>query len=71
MKTVKFTVMVVLFAGFLLSTASCGAEKYATEKRNLMLISKAEMPANKKYTETSKRKTNKVKTKKAKRKSLF
>lgn len=71
MKAVKYTVLILLFSGMVSLTTGCGAEKYATRKRNLMLISKAEMPNNSKYKEVTKRKTNKVKTNKAKRKSLF
>lgn len=68
MKIVKPILILILPAVML---AGCGAEKYAVEKRNLMLISKSEMPANRKYSEPGKRKTNKIKAGKTRRKSLF
>lgn len=71
MKTVKLTLLIALFSGMIVLTTGCGAQKYAAQKRNLMLISKSEMPNNSRYREVTNRKTNKVKTKRAKRKSLF
>jgi len=51
--------------------AGCGAEKFATQRRNFMMPKKSEMINNDKYKEAGKRKTNKVKLRKAKRKSLY
>jgi hypothetical protein len=57
---------------FLLGGAmACNAEKEATERRNLMMPKKSEMSRNSRYKEVEKRKTNKIKLKKSKRKSLF
>lgn len=58
---------VVLFSGMM----ACSAEKEATERRNLMMPKKSEMARNSRYKEVEKRKTNKVKLKKSKNKSLF
>lgn len=59
----------VLSGGFF---SGCGAEKEATERRNLMMPKKSEMMRNEnRYRETSKPKTYKQKHKKRKVKKLF
>ena len=67
----KLLISVITIFSASIFTTGCGAERYATQKRNMMLISKSEMPANSNYKDPGKRKTNKTKQKKARTKSLF
>jgi hypothetical protein len=53
------------------SVGACSAEKEVTERKNLMMPKKSEMPRNKRYKEAEKRKVNKNKVSKSRNKSLF
>ena len=66
-RVVFILVIVFVYAG----TGGCGSSRYAQQRINLMMPKKSEMANNDKYKEVTKRKTNKVKTKKVKRKSFF
>ncbi len=65
-----FCITFVWLTGLLMATG-CGAEKAATERRNFMIPKTSEMERNSRYKEVEKRKTNKIRTAKSKRKSLF
>jgi len=65
-----FWITLIWLSGLLMATG-CGAEKAATERRNFMIPKTSEMERNSRYREVEKRKTNKIRTQKSKRKSLF
>ncbi len=54
----------VIVAFFTLS--GCNSTKEMSQRRNLMMPQKSDLPVNSKYKEPAKRKTNKVKAKKYK-----
>jgi hypothetical protein len=56
---------------FLSGIIACDAEKEVTERRNLMMPKKSELPRNSRYKENDNRKTNKTKQKRKKNKRLF
>jgi hypothetical protein len=55
----------------LTSVLACSAAKDVEERRNYMIPKKSEMMRNSRYKEPGKRKTNNVKSRKRKHKSLF
>jgi hypothetical protein len=67
-KYIWFGLIIVLFFTF---TMGCGSQKDVTERRNFMIPKKSEMARNSHYKETGNRKTNKIHTNKARKKSLF
>jgi hypothetical protein len=71
MKIRKFTFFGLISILFFVFTFGCGSQKDVTERRNFMMPKKSEMARNSHYKETGKRKTNKIRTNRAKRKSLF
>ncbi|MBN2480206.1 MAG: hypothetical protein JXB19_00575 [Bacteroidales bacterium] len=64
-------VILLVFVFLCAGTGACGSQKYATKRINLMMPKKSEMANNDRYKEPAERKTNKVNTKKPKRKSFF
>lgn len=64
-------VIILLFVFVSAACGTCGSQKYATRRINLMMPKKSEMANNDKYKEPVKRKTNKVKVKKSKNKGFF
>ncbi|MBN2272763.1 MAG: hypothetical protein JXR41_11455 [Bacteroidales bacterium] len=72
MMTIRKIGFFILLGMFLYVFTGCSAEKDVAERRNLMIPKKSELPRNSKYKEPTKRKTNKIKTKKRRRtKKLF
>ncbi len=67
-KNIWYGLIIILFFAF---TYGCGSQKEVTERRNFMMPKKSEMSRNSHYKEPGKRKTNKIKTNKSKKKSLF
>ena len=63
-RKIIYLLLCVIIAG-----TSCSASKDAQERRNLMIPKKDELPKNKKYTATSKRKTYAIKGQKKKKRN--
>lgn len=57
----------IIFSGL----SNCSSSKQATQRRNLMMPEKTDLPRNSKYTGTKKKKTYKPKKKKKKAKRLY
>jgi hypothetical protein len=67
-KYLLYTLNLVIFSTSILA---CNAQKDVTERRNLMIPKKSEMPRNSRYSEPERKKAYKVKSKRNKNKSLF
>jgi len=71
MKFNKLLIYTLAIFILLSGAMACNAEKEVTERKNLMMPKKSEMPCNSRYKEVEKRKVNKQKSYKSRDKSLF
>jgi len=68
----KYLILSLFLSLLVIIVTSCGVQRDAVERQGLMMPLQSEMFRNSgKYKEPTKRKTNKIKVKKAKRKSFF
>jgi hypothetical protein len=62
-----FLAWLIIWSGF----TGCSSEKQMTQRRNLMIPQKDELPRNSKYSAVKKRKSNKQKKKKHKKSKRY
>jgi len=71
MKIIKLELFSLIMILFMTGIMACNAEKEVTERRNLMIPKKSELPRNSRYKENEKRKTYQPNQKKKKNKRLY